>query len=97
MMRYFIATQDDFLHSWDERYHALVGKNLAKHPFEPTLKDNPILPCNNLDWQSGNVWVHKQPIFLFQIAASIKVFGNSEMAVRFPSIVMGALLSLLIF
>lgn len=97
MMRYFIASQDNFLHSWDERYHALVAKNLTKHPLEPTLKDNPILPSNNLDWQSGNIWVHKQPVFLYQIAASVKVLGNTEMAVRFPSVIMGAFLSLLIF
>ncbi len=28
---------DPFLHTWDERYHALVAKNMMVHPFTPML------------------------------------------------------------
>ena len=31
------SASDLFLHSWDERYHALVAKNLLQHPLLPTL------------------------------------------------------------
>ena len=97
LIRYFIAAQDPFLHSWDERYHALVGKNLAEHPAVPTLKDDTLFEANNFDWQSAHIWVHKQPVFLYQIAVSIQFLGNTEMAVRMPSVLMGALMVLLLF
>lgn len=97
LIRYCVASQDHFLHSWDERYHALVGKNLVNTLSIPTLRDKPVLPYNSLNWQESHVWVHKQPVFLYQIAASVAVLGNTEMAVRFPSIIMGALLALIIF
>ncbi|HUM45950.1 MAG TPA: hypothetical protein PLD84_03410, partial [Chitinophagales bacterium] len=29
------AGSDLFLHSWDERYHALVAKNMMEYPFRP--------------------------------------------------------------
>jgi 4-amino-4-deoxy-L-arabinose transferase len=38
------AASDPFLHEWDERFHALVAKNLASHPLVPTLYDDPALP-----------------------------------------------------
>ncbi len=46
----FYAGSDLFLHNWDERYHALVARNLVFHPLKPTLYDNPVLrrnwPCD---------------------------------------------------
>lgn len=79
---------DFFLHSWDERYHALVAKNLIHHPFIPTLYDNPILPYDYRDWTSNHIWLHKQPLPIWLMSASIRLFGVNEIALRLPSILM---------
>lgn len=55
---------DFYLHEWDERYHALVAKNLAGHLLLPTLYDNPVLPADYRDWTHSTVWLHKQPLSL---------------------------------
>lgn len=43
LLRLFTGV-DLYLHEWDERYHALVAKNLINHPLLPTLYDHPLLP-----------------------------------------------------
>ncbi|MEO8759821.1 MAG: glycosyltransferase family 39 protein [Bacteroidia bacterium] len=78
---------DFFLHPWDERYHALVAKNLMQHPLLPTLYNNPILPNNYKDWTASYVWLHKQPLPLWTIATSMYLFGVNEIALRIPSII----------
>lgn len=82
---------DGYLHPWDERYHALVGKNLIAHPLTPTLYDDPLLRYDRFDWLSGHVWLHKPPLGLWLIALSLRVLGPSELAVRVPSILLGTL------
>jgi len=82
------TSSDFFLHTWDERYHALVAKNLIHHPLTPTLYDNPILPYDFKSWVSNHIWVHKQPLPLWSMAASLWLFGVNEMALRLPSIVL---------
>ena len=84
----FYMAATPYLQPWDERYHALVAKNLLKHPLLPTLYDNPILPFDYKMWAGNNVWVHKQPVTLWGIALSMKVFGTNVLAVRLPSILM---------
>ena len=96
LIRVFIAEQDNYLHNYDERYHALVGKNMAEHPFKPMLRTEPVLPYDYTSWTGNHIWVHKQPFFLWQIAASIKLLGPTEFAVRLPSVIMGALATILI-
>src|SRR5580698_4339023 len=59
----------------DEVFHALVARNLLKHPLTPTLVDQPFLPYDYRDWQANNVWLHKPPLALWQIAVSYFVFG----------------------
>ena len=76
---------DPFLHAWDERYHALVAKNLVKHLLVPTLYDLPLLD-QDLLWVGGHIWLHKQPLTLWLISGSISVFGNTDFAIRIPSI-----------
>lgn len=78
------------LQPWDERYHALVAKNLMSHPFYPTLYENPILPYDYKQWAGNHIWVHKQPVTLWGIAASLKLFGTNVIAVRLPSILMAS-------
>jgi len=82
------TSSDFFLHTWDERYHALVAKNLIHHPLTPTLYDNPILPYDYKNWTSNHIWVHKQPLPLWTMAASMWLFGVNEIALRLPSIIL---------
>jgi 4-amino-4-deoxy-L-arabinose transferase len=81
---------DDFLHAWDERYHALVGLHLTWHPLVPTLYERQPIPMPQ-DWGHAHIWIHKPPLPLWLIAASLKLFGTSEFAVRIPSIALHAL------
>lgn len=83
---YFYTATDFFLHVWDERYHALVAKNLIKHPFLPTLYDNPVLSYDYKVWIGNHIWLHKQPLPLWLMAGSMKIFGVNEIALRLPSI-----------
>ncbi len=96
-MGFFIANLDHFLILWDEQYHALVAKNLANNFLKPTLYANPVLDYNFRDWTNNHIWLHKQPLFLWQMALSIKVFGTSALAIRLPSIILHALIPLLIY
>ena len=79
---------DLYIHPWDEMLHALVAKNLLKHPLLPTLYENPLLPFDFRNWLGNHVWVHKQPLPLWSIASSLYVFGIREIAIRIPSIIM---------
>jgi 4-amino-4-deoxy-L-arabinose transferase len=88
---YCYTATDFFLHVWDERYHALVAKNLSQHPFYPTLYDNPILPYDYKMWVGNHIWLHKQPLPLWLMAGSIKLFGVNEIAVRLPSILLSSI------
>ncbi len=83
-IRIFLSL-DDFLHPWDERYHALVAKNMLNHPFLPTLIENPVLPVDYREWSGNHIWVHKPPLTLWLITLSYKVFGTTVFATRIPS------------
>ncbi|MBL7719662.1 MAG: glycosyltransferase family 39 protein [Flavipsychrobacter sp.] len=95
-LRVFVAA-DPQLHAWDERYHALVAGNMPGHWLKPTLYEHPVLPYDPTDWQANHVWVHKQPVTLWLIALSLKVFGMSAFAVRLPSILLSTLAIWLVF
>ena len=82
------TSSDFFLHSWDERYHALVAKNLIHHPFTPMLYVNTILPYDYKSWIGNHIWLHKQPLPLWTIALSMWLFGINEIALRIPSIIL---------
>jgi 4-amino-4-deoxy-L-arabinose transferase len=83
----FYTSSDFFLHAWDERYHALVTKNRIQHPLTPTLYDSPILPYDYKNWTENHIWVHKQPLPPWTMAASMWMFGVNEIALRLPSII----------
>jgi len=93
----FAATLDPFLHEWDERYHALVAKNMLDHPFKPVLRADPVLPYDHRQWWDIHVWLHKQPLFLWQIAASFAVLGIHEWTLRLPMVLMTTLLVPVLF
>lgn len=82
-----------FLNLWDEQYHALVAKNCMSHPFRPTLYEQTVVPGHDYgNWICADIWLHKQPLFLWQIALSFKLFGVSLFALRLPSVLMCTLL-----
>jgi 4-amino-4-deoxy-L-arabinose transferase-like glycosyltransferase len=89
--------QDPFLHEWDERFHMLVARNAMDHPFTPTLLKHPMLRTSPEQWTLANIWLHKQPLFVWQMALSMKVFGVSALAGRLPSVVLGALMVPLLY
>jgi 4-amino-4-deoxy-L-arabinose transferase len=93
----FMATLDPFLNLWDEQYHALVAKNLADHWLKPMLYTDPLLEYDMTYWTMNHIWLHKQPLFLWQMALSIKIFGASEFAVRLPSVIMHAILPIFVY
>lgn len=90
ILRAYAATEF-YLHPWDERFHALVAKNLIKHPLIPTLYDNPILAYDYRSWYGNHIWLHKQPIPLWSMATSMYIFGINEIALRLPSIILTTL------
>ncbi|MFZ6053042.1 ArnT family glycosyltransferase [Halocola ammonii] len=92
----FMASLDPFLNIWDEQYHALVAKNLSNNLLKPTLYSDPVLNYDYRNWTENAVWLHKQPLFLWQMAASIKIFGANEIAIRLPSAIMHAIIPLFI-
>jgi len=93
----FFALLDPYLILWDEQFHALVAKHLTENPFKPMLYKDAVLAYDYKNWTTNYVWLHKQPLFLWQMALSIKLFGCTEFAVRLPSIIMHALLSLMVY
>ena len=76
-----------WLGKWDERYHAVVARNLTAHPLRPTLDEFPLEKHPPSAWTEGHVWLHKPPGALWPIAASLATFGTDERVVRIPSLV----------
>lgn len=91
LLRLFLISLDPFLHYWDEQFHALVAKNMISAPFKPMLRTHPILPYDYKAWCCNHIWVHKQPLFLWQMALSMKLFGINEITMRLPSALMGSI------
>lgn len=85
-IRTWFACRHDFLHEWDERYHALVAKNLLKHPFTPTLYDAPLFPYDFKEWAFNHIWLSKPILPLWMMSLSLNYWDLSVFAVRFPSI-----------
>ncbi len=70
---------------WDESFHAIVARNLLKHPLTPTLIDDPVIPYDVRDWGANHIWLHKPILPLWQIAASFALIGVNTLALRLPS------------
>lgn len=96
LLRVFTSC-DFFLHIWDERFHALVAKNMIHHLLKPTLYDHPVLPFDYKNWTSNHIWLSKPPLALWLISASIYLFGNNEIAIRIPSIIVSTFCILLTY
>ena len=98
-IRYFAAHLDPFLHDWDEKFHALVALNMMEDPLTPMLrtKEVPMYDFNYTAWCCNHIWLHKQPMFMWQMALSMKIFGVTEFAIRYPSVLMGAIMVLFVY
>jgi 4-amino-4-deoxy-L-arabinose transferase len=96
VLRIYMAA-DCHLHEWDERYHALVAKHLSQHPLLPTLYEHPLLTYDYRVWTSNHIWLHKQPLSLWLMALSIKLFGLHAFAVRIPAILLSTISIKLIY
>ncbi|MCX6566522.1 MAG: glycosyltransferase family 39 protein [Candidatus Aminicenantes bacterium] len=88
---------DLYLHDWDERYHALVAKNMIGQPLKPMLYRDPVLPYDYRNWFANHVWIHKPPLPLWTMAAGMSLLGVNEAGLRFPSIVLSTLAVLLTY
>ena len=91
------ASSDLALHPWDERYHALVAKHLIDTPLTPRLYPTPLLSYDHRKWTSNYIWMHKPPLALWLQAASLKIFGVHELALRLPSVMISSAAVILTF
>ncbi len=91
LLRLLMASLDPFLHEWDERFHVLVARNMMNDPFVPMLITNPVLPYDFKQWCCNHIWLHKQPLFMWQMALSMKIFGQGELAARLPTVIQGTI------
>lgn len=82
------AISDDSLHHWDEKYHALVAKNLISDPTVPRLYREELVHLDSYSWLNCGVWLHKPPFTLYLISGSLSLFGVTEVAVRIPSYIL---------
>ncbi len=96
-LRLLAVYLDPFLNIWDERFHALVAKNMIDNPLKPMLFKNPVLPYNYENWTSNYIWLHKQPLFLWQISFFFKILGVSEFVLRVPSLIMSSITIIFIY
>lgn len=79
----------DYLFHWDERFHALVAKNLLSDPTFPKLYPKmPLEVFDNTVWYRSEAWLHKPPLFSYQMAFWMHLLGSSIWAMRFNSAVM---------
>lgn len=72
----------------DEGCHALVARNLLRHPLMPTLIEVPWLPFDYRFWSGNHIWLHKPILPLWQIALSYSAFGINAFALRLPSAIL---------
>ncbi len=76
---------------WDEGFHAIVARNLTKHPLKFTLYDAPWLPYDYKNWGENHIWLHKPPVAMWTICLSHFIFGIHTFALRLPSAISLAL------
>jgi 4-amino-4-deoxy-L-arabinose transferase-like glycosyltransferase len=92
VVKLVVVSNDDFLHDWDERFHALVAKNMTNDPFVPMLRKTPVLEYEMSDWCCNHIWLHKPPMTMWLMALSLKLFGINVIALRLPGILLSSLL-----
>ena len=90
LLRLAFILFDPILNIWDESFHAVVAKNFTKHWLVPTLYDDTLIRLPT-GWVECHYWLHKQPLFLWQMAISIKIFGPTIIAARLPGAILASI------
>ncbi|MEM1357949.1 MAG: glycosyltransferase family 39 protein, partial [Bacteroidota bacterium] len=90
LLRIFMAG-DLFLHDWDERFHAVIAKDIWENPFNPQLYQDQVLTYRSDNWTKTQLWLNKPFLPFWLLGASISVFGPNELGLRLPSILIGVL------
>lgn len=88
ILRIFVAG-DLFLHDWDERFHAVIAKNIWSSPFAPRLYTDGVLDYDFASWSESDLWLSKPLLPFWILGGSIALFGSNEFGLRFPSIIVG--------
>ena len=88
VFRLWMAFIDPFLNQWDEEFHAMVARNMVDNFWHPMLYSKPLLRVSIDTWVANHTWLHKPPLFLWQMALSIKLFGANYWAIRIPSVIL---------
>jgi 4-amino-4-deoxy-L-arabinose transferase len=70
---------------------------MMQYPLKPMLFLRPVFQYDYTDWSSNHIWVHKQPLFLWLMSLSMKLFGVNEIAMRLPSALLGAVMIVMIY
>jgi len=86
------SQQPQYLNEWDERFHALVAKNLLVDPSLPRLYKDSAVKYNYDPWYRTVIWLHKPPLFSYQAALVMKVFGDDLWGYRLNGLFTLALL-----
>lgn len=77
---------DNNIHEWDEKYHALVAKNLASDLSVPRLYTIPVMEHRD-SWTKCNEWLSKGPVGLYSMALGYRLFGEDIIAIRIVSMI----------
>lgn len=96
-LRLHTVAAEPFLQPWDERYHALVARNMMAQPLVPMLYADPALPYDYRDWTFNQYWLHKPPLALWIMAGSMQLFGVNLFALRLPSLLFSTALIAVMF
>lgn len=66
-------------------------------PWVPVLKKVMYADYDPFQWCCNHIWLHKPPLFMWQMALSMKIFGVSEWAMRLPSALMGTIMIVMLY
>lgn len=68
ILSFYAISLDDFLNLWDERFHALVAKNMIGSPLMPSLYESPFILCQPQKCPHILFWLPSQ--FMFALLTS---------------------------
>src|SRR5690606_18576255 len=97
LVRLCFAHLDPFLHPWDEKFHALVARNMMAAPLTPMLKPAAIYTKVPEAWCCNHIWLHKQPLLIRKTALSMQLYRISEFSIRYLRIQSCTLMILLLY
>ncbi len=76
-----------FIAPWDEAFHAVVAEHLMLHPLQPTLYETGALHVpESGNWNYTHIWLHVPPFGLWASALSMRILGQTPLALRLPGV-----------